>query len=125
MVFHRADCLHSQMKGAPVMISSNRSSPELSGATKRVAASFQHILVPVDGSQLSEEAIPTAVALAQKAGEAGKITLLRVKQFEPTFYPPENAYGLPKGVHPEVEAYLNQLATTIKAQGVQAETFAS
>ncbi|HEY7122962.1 MAG TPA: universal stress protein [Ktedonobacterales bacterium] len=107
------------------MISRNRSAPEFSGATKKVATSFQHILVPVDGSQLSEEAIPTAVALAQKVGEAGKITLLRVKQFDPTFYPPENAYGLPKGVYPELEGYLNNLATRIKVQGVEVETFAS
>lgn len=107
------------------MISSNPPAPDFSGATKKVDTSFQHILVPVDGSRLSEEAIPTAVTLAQKAGDAGKITLLRVKQFDPTFYPPENAYGIPKGVYPELEEYLTKLATAIKAQGVEVDTFAS
>ncbi len=107
------------------MISSNRPASDFSGATKKVETSFQHILVPVDGSKLSEEAIPTAVAFAQKAGDAGNITLLRVKQFDPTFYPPESVSGIPKGVYPELEEYLNKLAMTIKAQGVGVETFAS
>jgi nucleotide-binding universal stress UspA family protein len=104
------------------MISNNRSAPEATGAMKDVEPPFQHLLVPVDGSKLAEEALPTALAFAQKAGEAGKITLLRIKQIELAFYPPESAYAIPKGVHPEVEAYLEKLAKMIMTQGVQVET---
>lgn len=37
---------------------------------------FKHILVPLDGSALAEQALPAALALAEKF--TGKITLLRV-----------------------------------------------
>jgi nucleotide-binding universal stress UspA family protein len=107
------------------MISNNSPAPGFSGAMRSVEPPFRHMLVPVDGSKLSEEAISAAIAFAQKAGEAGKITLLRVKQIELAFYPPESAYTIPKGMQPEVEAYLRKLAETIKAQGVQVETLGS
>ncbi len=107
------------------MISKDHSSLETAGAMKEVELPFKHMLVPVDGSKLSEEAIPTAIAFAQKAGESARITLLRVKQTELAFYPPESTYSIPKGVHPEVEHYLSALATTIKAQGVEVETLGS
>jgi nucleotide-binding universal stress UspA family protein len=113
------------IKGVPMMISRNHSGPEVTGSMKEVAVPFQHMLVPVDGSRLSEEAIPTAIAFAQKAGDAGKITLLRIKQIDLAFYPPEGTYAIPKGVYPEVEEYLRKLATKIKSQGVQVETFGS
>ncbi len=44
---------------------------------------FQHILVPLDGSQRAERAIPVAARLARASG--GSITLLRIiaSPFEP------------------------------------------
>ena len=50
---------------------------------------FQHILVPLDGSQKSERAIPTAIKLAKNLGS--KITLIRVVEIpEPSVEdPPE------------------------------------
>jgi nucleotide-binding universal stress UspA family protein len=113
------------MKGATVMRSNNHSALEAAGAMSKIEMPFQQILVPVDGSKLSEAAIPTAITFAQKAGDAAKITLLRIKQIDLAFYPPESAYGIPKSIHPEVEGYLSKLAKTIEAQGVEAGTLAS
>ena len=86
---HRANSLYGKLKRVPAMISSPQPTTEFSGATKTAETFFQHMLVPVDGSKLAEEAIPIAVSLAQKAGEAGKITLLR-KQMQ--------AQGIPTAI---------------------------
>jgi nucleotide-binding universal stress UspA family protein len=73
------------------------------------------ILVPLDGSALSETALPCAVELATPSG--ARIVLLRATE----------AHGLP-GVDPieaqvrvvsEGEAYLGRVADRLSAQGVQ------
>jgi nucleotide-binding universal stress UspA family protein len=46
---------------------------------------FKHILVPLDGSQLAEQALPIAARLARASG--GTITLLRVNEMLASFIP--------------------------------------
>jgi len=78
---------------------------------------FKNILVPLDGSQLAEAALPAAASLAEKLG--APVTLLHVIE--------KNA---PASVHherhltrtEEAEAYLNEVAAEGFAEGVQVKT---
>jgi nucleotide-binding universal stress UspA family protein len=61
---------------------------------------YRKILVPLDGSELSEKALPHAVDIAQRF--SGDITLLYVR------LPAEDPY------HPELQSYLNRTAEELK-----------
>ena len=76
------------------------------------------ILVPLDGSELAERALPLAIGLVQTG--TGKLILVRVA----------HAHGFP-GVDPadgqvraidDAEAYLQTMALDLKGRGVAAET---
>ena len=56
---------------------------------------FQHILVPLDGSALAEQALPTAARLARSVG--GSVILLRVVK-PPVEYAGGDPYRGPGGV---------------------------
>lgn len=81
-----------------------------------------HILVPLDGSRLAAAALPYALALARAAD--ARISLLSVVEF-----PPECA-GMPSaaaregdGRHvTESTAYLESVATAVRADGLAATT---
>ncbi len=82
---------------------------------------YGRILVPLDGSPLAEEALPTAIAFAQRAGTNGKLILLRVSKVEYLVYSRGGPFEVPTGVHEEIDAYLTRIEQEIKAQGVPVE----
>ncbi len=53
---------------------------------------FKKILVPLDGSDLAEQALPAAVALARQSH--GEILLMRVPVFETMVVPAFGGYGV-------------------------------
>lgn len=85
-------------------------------------APYGRILVPLDGSALAEEALPAAVAFAQRAGADGKLILLRVSRVEYMVYSRGGPFEVPSGVHQEIDAYLTRMEQEVKAQGILVET---
>jgi nucleotide-binding universal stress UspA family protein len=86
-------------------------------------AALQRILVPLDGSALSERALPLAATLAEKFGS--EVTLLRVLDVPPptlaTRYP-ENHWMREalQANYREVQAYLDAKRTELVGQGIEA-----
>jgi nucleotide-binding universal stress UspA family protein len=84
---------------------------------------LQRILVPLDGSALSERALPLATALAQKFGS--EITLLRVLDVPPptlaTRYP-ENHWMREalQFSYREAQTYLEAKCAELAGQGIRA-----
>jgi nucleotide-binding universal stress UspA family protein len=66
---------------------------------------FKHILVPIDGSSLSEAALPAVAFLAEKL--QARVTLMHVVERNP----PDEVHGQPHLKHPQdAERYLRDLA---------------
>ncbi|RIK43864.1 MAG: hypothetical protein DCC57_17515 [Chloroflexi bacterium] len=83
---------------------------------------LHRILVPLDGSELSERALPLAVALAQKFG--GEVTLLRVLDVPPPglgMRYPENHWMREalQYSHREAQEYLEARRAELAGQGVR------
>lgn len=79
---------------------------------------YTTILAPLDGSELSERALPIAISLAQATG--AKLVLVRA-----TSSPVPPGIDTPEPERKEVEqagAYLADIADRIKAHGVEVET---
>ncbi|MGZ3611526.1 MAG: universal stress protein [Ktedonobacteraceae bacterium] len=89
-----------------------------------------YILVPLDGSALSEVILPHAVAVAQ----ATKSALLLLQVLEPVFEPIFGAIGLPDYVEEEqllqmrdeqfaaINHYLEKIASQLRANGLEVIT---
>jgi len=89
-----------------------------------------YILVPLDGSALSEAILPHAVAIAQ----ANKSALLLLQVLEPVFEPIFGAIGLPDYVEEEqlvemrdeqftaINHYLEKIARHLRANGLEIYT---
>lgn len=90
---------------------------------KRAAAEFKHLMVPLDGSALSESAIAPAQLLASKL--SARMSLVRVVPWAVQAYP----YTLPDAYVPQVDqeleagakAYLREKEKAV--QGVQVAAF--
>ena len=86
------------------------------------------IIVPLDGSQLSESAVPVALDMAEATG--ARLLFLRAVHL-PTFAvsgPGSEFYGIDYGISAEREAateYLAQFATRAEARGLKAEVHAA
>ena len=84
--------------------------------------SFTHIMTPLDGTPLSEAALPDATALASKLG--ARLSLVRVVRWAVQAYP----YTLPDAYIPQVDdeleagakAYLRQKEAGVKSVEVSA-----
>lgn len=63
----------------------------------KASVSFKHILVPLDGSALSETALPVATELASDA--SAKVSLVRVVPFAARTYP----YTMPEAYLPQID----------------------
>ncbi|MCD6290533.1 MAG: universal stress protein [Anaerolineae bacterium] len=87
---------------------------------------FKRILVPLDGSPLSERALPAAAALAEKFD--GRLILLHVLDIPtptlPALYP-EIAIGwveeAREQAHREAQRYLEKLRAALEEQGLGVE----
>jgi len=90
----------------------------------------QYILVPLDGSALSEAILPHAVAAAQ----ATKSALLLLQVLEPVFEPIFGTLGLPEHVEEEqlvemrdeqfaaIHLYLEKIASQLRTDGLEIYT---
>ncbi len=89
------------------------SRPAFSSSTP---AHFHHILVPLDGSELAELALPLAAAFAMQAGPEGKITLLGVDPHSYTAYSRGGAFELPPEAHAELSSYLTRIEADMRTR---------
>ncbi len=84
---------------------------------------YQRILVPLDGSQLAEQAIPYAAELCKGATE---ITLFQVVHFPLPLAAPDASMAVPmpdpQELLQEAQAYLDDLADKLRQEGVQVKT---
>jgi len=92
---------------------------------------FDKMLLPLDGSEVSETAIPYAIELAKRFGS--KVTLLETVEslgqaiatmapVEPVLVTPETTEQIVEGVEAEqkaAEEYLTAVAAKFKAEGVE------
>ncbi len=86
---------------------------------------FQHILVPLDGSERAERAIPVAARLAR--GSGGSITLLRIvaSPFEPGWQAMDSPVSMQESLDTDqVDAteYLTRISTDAMLAGVATST---
>lgn len=89
----------------------------------RADATYGHIMVPLDGSELSERALPVAVTLAKAVG--ARISLVRAVRWAVQAYP----YSLPDAYVPQVDQeleagakkYLQRMQSQVS--GVEAHSF--
>ncbi len=79
---------------------------------------YKHILVPLDGSKLAEQALPHAVAQAEKFG--AEVVLLKVLQplSEPTFSAPAAVRAAEKASARLLREYLDGVAARLREQGI-------
>jgi nucleotide-binding universal stress UspA family protein len=103
------------------MLSGISSTHQVVDTSQGVLPPYGRILVPLDGSALAEEALPTAIAFVQRAGKAGKLILLRVTHMEYLVYSRGGPFEVPSGIHQEVDAYLARLEAQMKSDGVPVE----
>lgn len=90
---------------------------------------YRNILLPVDGSPLTERAIKESVALAKAAG--GRLTMMHVVS---PFHLHYQSWGVPRSVHDKIEkdhdeearqaaqAMIDRLAQGVRDAGVGCET---
>ncbi len=83
---------------------------------------YSRILVPLDGSQLAEEALPTAVAFVQRAGTSGKLLLMRVSWADYIIYSRGGPFEVPGAADEEADAYLIKIEQEVRAAGIPVET---
>ncbi len=101
--------------GLPVLlVSSHQQISEGAGDTR----SFERILVPLDGSEFAEQALPLAAAIAKASG--GRILLLEVVE-EALRRPNYTSYTLAPGQPIHANSYLKRLARSEALAGVTCE----
>lgn len=85
---------------------------------------YTRILVPLDGSELAEIALPHAVAVAKQSGAA--VRLLRVLPTLPPAVLPEGAYldweQIQRDAVAEARSYLEQVRGRLAAEGLDVAT---
>lgn len=86
---------------------------------------LNHMLVPLDGTPLSEQVLDTALRLGRGVGM--RYTLLQViEQVIASYGPEKEAFRFDKGAreqqHASARAYLERLAQGLRAEGLQVET---
>jgi nucleotide-binding universal stress UspA family protein len=87
---------------------------------------FKKILVPLDGSELAERALPPAMTIARKA--QGEIILLRVPAHQQVILPSTAGYGLPLSEETiehdrgRVESYLSAVGEEWQEPGLTIHT---
>lgn len=82
---------------------------------------YSRVLVPFDGTQLAEEAMPLAIKLAQQARGNSAVILLRVCQTEWILSSRGGPVAVPTRVPVEIDASLARLEEAIRAQGISVE----
>jgi len=76
----------------------------------RVGTRYRSIVVPLDGSALGEQAIPLAVAIAERAGARLRLVLVSIPALPPTTMPPLTAEVRKLYVSLEAEARRSERA---------------
>jgi nucleotide-binding universal stress UspA family protein len=99
-----------------VCLSSSSSSEEIA-RRQGVPGPFGTILVPLDGTELAEEALPVALAFAKRAGPKGKLLLVHARRSEPAVPSRGGAFELPPSEQHKMAPYLGNIAQRVKAEG--------
>jgi nucleotide-binding universal stress UspA family protein len=79
------------------------------------------LLVPLNGSEVSEAAIPHAVALSRQRGAAGEMILVHVAEYPTTFYTADHLKAAEVD-RDKIKAYLEGVAEPLRAQGLNVRT---
>ena len=87
---------------------------------------LDHILVPLDGSQLAEQALEHAKQIANRQGKITLLTAVDVPEI-PMYglYPPASIPDHQAAIQnalPQARAYLEQIASDLEADGYQVNT---
>ena len=83
------------------------------------------ILVPVDGSRLAEQAIPTAIAIAQRTRATLRLALVHRELHPLLFVEPGEIYTRTRlALEKADQDYLSELVQTLRPQLGKALTFA-
>ena len=111
------------LQSAPVPVLLVRAKEGITGALPE-AHPCRRVLVPLDGSKLAEEVLPTIIPIAAALG--CEVTLFRVLvvdtagPFTGRWYLPQNSSF--EAADHDAQSYLGRLASHLKEQGVQAST---
>ena len=103
------------------MISNVSPAKQVPFSAQGVLPPYSRILVPLDGSALAEEALPAAIAFAQRVGGNGKLILLRVSHAGSLVISRGGPFEVPSEVHEEIDAYLAKMEQAVAAQNVSVE----
>lgn len=98
------------------------SSPELAIFSRQThIPAYSRLLVPLDGSTLAEAALPTAFAFVQRTGGHGTLILGQVGPMGHLVYAQGSYFELPGPAQQEMKAYLEEVADTVRTEGVSVE----
>jgi nucleotide-binding universal stress UspA family protein len=103
------------------MISANSSTNQTPFKTASGLPPYSRILVPLDGSKMAEEALPVAIAFAQRAGTDARLLLVRVGRAAYAVYSRGGPFEVSTGGQEEIAAYLTEIEQEIKAQKIPVE----
>jgi len=86
---------------------------------------YQHVLVPLDGSELAERALSDVIELSRR-GCIGDVILLKVIEVK-TFHPSSSGVSfdfdaLRKELHTEAGKYLEGIQARLRPEGINATT---
>ena len=94
--------------------------PELSYLNPRAAERFSQMIIPLDGSTLAEEVLDPALRLAKL--EEAEVVLLQVLSAQDEEVSSEEARAWWEESLPLAHAYLNRIASLVRARGLAVST---
>jgi nucleotide-binding universal stress UspA family protein len=111
-----------QAAGVPVLMV--RAQEEGTGASQQ-HMQCQHILVPLDGSELAEQVLPVVTSVAEAVG--AKVTLFQVSVSQPTTMIGDDWFFVPvqgdfDALDRKAQAYLEHVADRLRETGTQVST---
>lgn len=113
------------LRSAPVPVLVARASEEGAAAPSLAEGGLQHLLVPLDGSTLSEAALDAALEMARPAG--ARCTVLRVVRTADTLLPYDQTFWTPAeqefldGQEAMAREYVDRVVGRLRGEGLEAD----